>query len=339
MKITKTKIFCDIAELKQIKKFNKKKIVKGFTTNPSLMKSAGAKNYKDYSKKILRICPNKPVSLEVFADDYENIKDQALKINTWGKNVYVKIPVTNTKGVFMGKIIKELNNMNIKLNITAVYNFKQTEKILKLINKKSKVIISIFAGRAGDTGKDPLPEFKKSIYLAKKFKNVEILWASVREPYNYTQAKQLGCHIITIPPSTIEKIEKFGKSFDQLTQETVKAFYKDAKTASFKIQLKYKKNFSLNKTDTLSSVAPFRIVNIGNSKKIKLLDFIKSIEANLGKKALRNYMPMQKGDVFMTLANTKLLKKLTGTIPKTNYKEGVRKFIKWYLDYYGKQNF
>jgi len=152
-----------------------------------------------------------------------------------GKNVYVKIPVTNSKGVFMGKIIKELNNMNIKLNITAVYNFKQTEKILKLINKKSKVIISIFAGRAGDTGIDPLPEFKKSIYLAKKFKNVEILWASVREPYNYTQAKQLGCHIITIPPSIIKKIEKFGKSFNKLTQETVKAFFKDAKTANFKI--------------------------------------------------------------------------------------------------------
>ena len=235
MKNIKTKIFCDIAELKQIRKFNKKKIVKGFTTNPSLMKSAGAKNYKDYSKKILRICPNKPVSLEVFADDYENIKDQALKINTWGKNVYVKIPVTNSKGVFMGKIIKELNNMNIKLNITAVYNFKQTEKILKLINKKSKVIISIFAGRAGDTGKDPVPEFKKSISLAKKFKNVEILWASVREPYNYIQAKQLGCNIITVPPSTIEKIEKFGKSFDQLTLETVKSFYKDAKSAGFKI--------------------------------------------------------------------------------------------------------
>ena len=235
MKKIKTKIFCDIAELKQIRKFNKKKIVKGFTTNPSLMKSAGAKNYKDYSKKILRICPNKPVSLEVFADDYENIKDQALKINTWGKNVYVKIPVTNSKGVFMGKIIKELNNMNIKLNITAVYNFKQTEKILKLINKKSKVIISIFAGRAGDTGKDPVPEFKKSISLAKKFKNVEILWASVREPYNYIQAKQLGCNIITVPPSTIEKIEKFGKSFDQLTLETVKSFYKDAKSAGFKI--------------------------------------------------------------------------------------------------------
>ena len=231
----KTKIFCDIAELKLIKKFNKKSIVKGFTTNPTLMKKAGAKDYKAYSKKILKICPDKPVSLEVFADDYNSMRSQALKINTWGKNVYVKIPVTNSKGIFMGKIIKELNNKNIKLNITAIYNFKQTQKILKLINKKSKVIISIFAGRAGDTGKDPVPEFKKSIFLAKKFKNVEILWASVREPYNYIQAKQLGCHIITIPPETIEKIEKFGKSFDQLTKETVKAFYKDAQSAGFKI--------------------------------------------------------------------------------------------------------
>ena len=231
----KTKIFCDIAELKLINKFNKKKIVKGFTTNPSLMKKAGAKNYKTYSKEILKICPNKPVSLEVFADDHTNMRIQALKINTWGKNVYVKIPVSNSKGVFMGKLIKELNNLNIKLNITAVYSSVQTKKILKLLNKKSKVIISIFAGRAGDTGKDPVPEFKKSISLAKKFKNVEILWASVREPYNFIQAKQLGCHIITVPPATIEKIENFGKSFDKLTKETVKAFYSDAKSAGFKI--------------------------------------------------------------------------------------------------------
>ena len=229
------KIFCDIADLESIKKFNKKSIVKGFTTNPSLMKKAGAKNYKTYSKEILKICPNKPVSLEVFADDYTNMKNQALKINNWGKNVYVKIPVSNSKGVFMGKLIKELNNLNIKLNITAVYSSVQTKKILKLLNKKSKVIISIFAGRAGDTGKDPIPEFKKSISLAKKFKNVEILWASVREPYNFIQAKQLGCHIITVPPATIEKIENFGKSFDKLTKETVKAFFSDAKSAGFKI--------------------------------------------------------------------------------------------------------
>jgi len=230
-----TKIYCDIAELSQIKKFNKKKIVKGFTTNPSLMRKAGAKDYKSYSKKILKICPNKPVSLEVFADDYINMRKQALKINMWGKNVYVKIPVCNSKGVFMGKIIKELNNKNIKLNITAVYSAKQTNRILKLINKKTKVIISIFAGRAGDTGKDPVPEIKRSINMAKKFKNVKILWASVREPYNYIQAKQLGCHIITIPPSTIEQIENFGKSFDELTINTVKAFLIDSKKSKFKI--------------------------------------------------------------------------------------------------------
>ena len=205
----KIKIFCDIAELDLIKKFNKKKIVKGFTTNPSLMRKAGAKDYKSYSKKILKICNNKPVSLEVFADDYMEMKKQAVQINAWARNVYVKVPVTNSKGKFMGKIIKELNSQNIKLNITAIYSAKQTKKILKLINKKTKVIISIFAGRAGDTGKDPVPEFKKSISLAKKFKNVEILWASVREPYNYTQAKNLGCHIITVPPATIEKIENF----------------------------------------------------------------------------------------------------------------------------------
>ena len=230
-----TKIFCDIAELDKIKKFNKKKIVKGFTTNPSLMRKAGARDYKKYSKTILKICNKKPVSLEVFADNLKDIKKQALLINKWGKNVYVKIPVVNSKGIFMGKAIRELNNKNIKLNITAVYTASQTKKILSLINKKTKLIISIFAGRAADTGKDPVPEFKKSIKMANKFKNVEILWASVREPYNYLQAKQLGCQIITIPPSTIEKIENFGKSFDKLTKETVKAFLADSKKSRFKI--------------------------------------------------------------------------------------------------------
>ena len=231
----KTKIFCDIAKLDQIKKFNKKKIVKGFTTNPSLMRKAGAKDYEAYSKKILKICKRKPVSLEVFSDlDQEMIK-QAYKINTWGKNVYVKIPVINSKGVFTGKVIKNLSDKNIKLNITAVYNAKNTQKILKFINKKTKVIISIFAGRAGDAGKDPIPEFKKSIRLSKKYKNVEILWASVREPYNYLQANQVGCHLITVPPEIIEKIEKFGKTFDRLSQETVKVFLNDSKKSKFKI--------------------------------------------------------------------------------------------------------
>ena len=229
------KIFCDIADINLVKKFNKKKIVKGFTTNPSLMRKAGARDYQIYSKQILKVCNNKPISFEVFADDQKSMIEQGEKINSWGRNVYVKVPVVNSKNQFSGKVIKELNDQNIKLNITAVYTAKQTEKILKKINKKTKVIISIFAGRAGDTGKDPVPEFVKSIKLAKSFKNVEILWASVREPYNYIQAKQLGCHIITIPPSIIDKIQKFGKSFDQLTIETVKAFLIDSNKSKFKI--------------------------------------------------------------------------------------------------------
>ena len=231
----KTKIFCDIAEYSLIKKFNKKKIVKGFTTNPSLMRKAGARDYKEYCKKILKICKNKPISFEVFGDDDFSMTDQALKINKWGHNVYVKVPVVNSNNKFTGKVIKNLNSRKIKLNITAVYSAKQTKKILKVIDKKTKVIISIFAGRAGDTGKDPLPEFKKSILLAKKFKNVEILWASVREPYNFLQSNQIGCHIITVPPSIIEKIEKFGKTFDQLTKETVKTFLIDSRKSKFKI--------------------------------------------------------------------------------------------------------
>jgi len=229
------KVFCDSADHKIIKKFSKNNLVKGFTTNPSLMRNAGAKNYKQYSLRLLKSSNNKPISFEVFSDNFEHMLKQANKINSWGKNVYVKIPVINSKNIFMGKIIKELNQENIKINITAVYSFAQIKKILKLINKKTKVIISIFAGRAGDTGKDPIPEFKKSIQLAKKFKNVEILWASVREPYNYLQAKQLGCQIITVPPSIIEKIEKFGKSFNQLSLETVKGFLKDSKKSKFKI--------------------------------------------------------------------------------------------------------
>jgi len=230
-----TKIFCDIADLNLIKKFNKKKIVKGFTTNPSLMRKAGAKDYKSYSKQILKVCRKKPISFEVFADNFDAMINQGKKINTWGRNIYVKVPVVNSNNKFTGKVIKELNSRNIKLNITAVYTAKQTKKILKYINKKTKVIISIFAGRAGDTGKDPVPEFKKSLKMAKRFKNVEILWASVREPYNYIQAKQLGCHIITIPPSIIEKIDMFGKSFEELTKETVKAFLVDSRKSKFKI--------------------------------------------------------------------------------------------------------
>ena len=229
-----TKIFCDIADIKLIKKFDKKKIVKGFTTNPSLMRKAGAKNYKNYSEKILKIT-KKPVSFEVFADSESDMIDQGRKIEKWGRNVFVKVPIVNSKGKFMGRVIKTLNNEKIKLNVTAVYTSSQTKKILKNIDKKTKVIISIFAGRMGDTGKDPLPEFKKSINLSKNYKNVSILWASTREAYNFTQARQLKCDIITIPPSLIEKIEIFGNTFDQLTKQTVNGFLADSRKSNFKI--------------------------------------------------------------------------------------------------------
>ena len=199
------------------------------------MRLAGAKNYKNYSLKILKICKKKPISFEVFADNLKDMLKQAYEINSWGKNVYVKIPVVNSKGVFTGPVIKELSDKGIKLNITAVYTFEQTEKIFKKLNKKTKSIISIFAGRMADKGKDPLPIFKKSISLTKKNKNIEILWASTREAYNFIQAKQLNCNIITMPPKVINQIEGFGKSFKSMTLDTVKGFLTDSKKSRFSL--------------------------------------------------------------------------------------------------------
>ena len=230
-----TKIYCDSADYKIIKKYNKYNLVKGFTTNPSLMRLAGAKNYKDYSKKILKICKNKPISFEVFSDDLNSMINQAYLINSWAKNVYVKIPVVNSRGKFTGKVIKELSDKGVKLNITAVYTFEQVKKIYKLLNKNTKSIISIFAGRMSDTGKDPIPVFKNSLSLTKKNKNIMILWASTREAYNFIQAKKLGSNIITMPPKIIDQIKNFGKSYKSLTINTVKNFLIDSKKSRFKI--------------------------------------------------------------------------------------------------------
>ena len=231
----KTKIFCDSANFQIIKKFNNNSLVSGFTTNPSLMRVSGAKNYKNYSLKLLKVCKKKPISLEVFGDSFEEMLTQAMKINSWGKNVYVKIPVVNSRGLFSGKVIRRLSEKGVKLNITAVYTVNQVKKILKSINKNSKTIISIFSGRMGDVGKDPVPIIKKSVTLTKKLKNVAILWASTREAYNYLQSKNCGCSIITMPPSIIQKISKFGKTYQELTLDTVRKFLKDSKDSNFKI--------------------------------------------------------------------------------------------------------
>ena len=231
----KTKIFCDSADFTTIKKLNNNSLVSGFTTNPSLMKLSGAKNYRNYSLKLLKVCKKKPISLEVFGDTFAQMLEQAMIINSWGKNVYVKIPVVNSKGLFSGKVIKTLSQKGIKLNITAVYTVNQVKKILKSINKNSKIIISIFSGRMSDVGKDPVPIIKESVRLTKKMKKVEILWASTREAYNYLQAKKCGCSIITMPPAIIQKISKFGKTYKELTLDTVKKFLKDSRDSDFKI--------------------------------------------------------------------------------------------------------
>ena len=231
----KTKIFCDSANFQIIKKFNNNSLVSGFTTNPSLMRLAGAKNYKNYSLKLLKVCKKKPISLEVFGDSFEEMLTQAMIINSWGKNVYVKIPVDNSRGFFSGKVIKVLSEKKIKLNITAVYTVSQVKKIIQSINKQQQDKHHKINRRMGDVGKDPVPIIKKSVTLTKKLKNVAILWASTRDAYNYLQSKNCGCSIITMPPSIIQKISKFGKTYQELTLDTVKKFLKDSKDSNFKI--------------------------------------------------------------------------------------------------------
>ena len=231
----KIKIFADGANIKEMFSLNDKKYISGLTTNPSLMKQQNINDYKTFAKKILKKIKKKPLSFEVTSDTLEEMEKQAIEISSWSKNIYVKIPFLNSKGMKTTRLIKKLSQKGIKINVTALFTIQQVKNVLKSLDKNSVAYLSIFAGRIADTGVDPAPIIKKSVKLSKKFKNVEILWASVREPYNYLQAKQLGCHIITIPPSIILKIEKFGKTFDQLTKETVKAFLIDSKKSRFKI--------------------------------------------------------------------------------------------------------
>ena len=231
-----TQVFCDIADLKTINEFSKKKIVKGFTTNPSLFRKAGAKNYQIHSKKIINLSSKKPISLEVFADDPDNMISQALKINSWSKNIYVKIPIINTKGKKLTKLISKLNQENIKLNITAVFTLSQIKSIKEAIkNKKSPVIVSIFCGRIADCGIDPEPIIVEAKKIFKNFKNIKILWASVRETFNYTQATRTKTDIITVPPKFIEKIRTRKLTLENFSKVTVKQFFLDGKKSNFKI--------------------------------------------------------------------------------------------------------
>ena len=232
------KIFADGASYKQIINQNEINWISGFTTNPTLMKKNGINNYKGFAIDVLSKVHNKPISFEVFSDDLSEMYDQALEISSWGENVNVKIPISNTKGEFTYEIIEKLNNQKIKTNITAIFSYSNVEKIAQCLNDSTYTIISIFAGRIADTGVDPANVISKSVELFKARKNIDILWASPREVLNIFQADELGCDIITIADDIFKKIPNIGKDLDKFSLETVKMFYDDAVSSDFKIEIK-----------------------------------------------------------------------------------------------------
>ncbi len=235
LKKFRTNIFADSANIREIKILNKLGYIKGFTTNPTLIKNNSIKDYSSFSKKMIKEIGNKPVSFEVVSDDLQEIEKQALKISSWGKNVYVKIPITNTKKVSTNEIIKNLNNKNIKLNITAITTFEQVKLLKKVINFKTPTYISIFAGRIADTGRDPKIIIKKSIKIFRRNKNVKFIWASPRQIFNLIEAEETGCHIITLTNDILNKIKFLNKDLNDYSLETVKMFYDDAIKSKLKI--------------------------------------------------------------------------------------------------------
>jgi len=231
----KIQIYLDGANTSDFKKYKNNRLIKGFTTNPSLMRKAGVKDYEKFCKQSLKIIINKPISFEIFADETKEIENQAKKIATWGKNIFVKIPVINTKNKSNSKLIGKMNMAGVKINVTAVFTIEQTKKILKYIGKKTPLIISVFSGRIADTGLNPSKDILRHIKISKNYPNVKILWASVREVYNIVQAESVNCDIITIPAAIFEKLNLLNKNLTLFSVETVKTFYEDAKTSKFKI--------------------------------------------------------------------------------------------------------
>ena len=235
MKKLKIKIFADGADTKHILALSKKKYIKGLTTNPSLMRASGVKNYELFAKNVLKKIKKKPISLEVFSDDFFEMEKQAIKINSWGKNVYVKIPITNSKGKSSFNLIRKLSNRGIKLNVTAITTIQQIIKLKKFLNKNVPCVISVFAGRIADTGRDPIPYMKKAIQTFKNYKLAEVLWASTREILNIIQANNIGCHIITVPPNLLNKINLLNYNLKKYFLDKEKNFYIDAKKSNYKI--------------------------------------------------------------------------------------------------------
>lgn len=235
MKIDNIKIFADGADLNSINKLNKNPIISGFTTNPTLMKSAGITNYKEFALSVLNNIKDKPISFEVFADDINEMKKQAIEIASWAENVNVKIPITNTKKESTVDLISELTQEGITCNVTAIFTTKQVKDLLLNLNKTSKVIISVFAGRIADTGIDPIEIMSESSKIIKDYENAELLWASPREILNIFQAISSNCDIITVPDNLLSKLNNIGKNLEDFSLETVKMFYNDAIKAGYSI--------------------------------------------------------------------------------------------------------
>lgn len=231
----KIKIFADGADLSSIQKLNDNSYISGFTTNPTLMKKAGVTDYKNFAVQALKFVNDKPISFEVFSDEIIEMEKQAREIASWGKNIFIKIPITNSKGEKTSKLVESLTKDSIKCNVTAVFTLDQVKDIYDVVDNNTETIISVFAGRIADSGLNPIDIMERSIKICKPKKKIEILWASTREVYNIIQAENIGCHIITVPHLILKKIDGLGKDLNQLSLETVQSFLSDAQNAGFKI--------------------------------------------------------------------------------------------------------
>ncbi|MFL5003025.1 MAG: transaldolase [Xanthobacteraceae bacterium] len=231
----KVKIFADGADFDSIVKLSSNPIVKGFTTNPSLVRKAGVTDYEEFGRKLLAAVPNRPVSLEVFADDFAEMARQARAIATWGPNVNVKIPVTNTKKEFSGELIRELSGDGVVVNVTAILTLDQVRRVTACLSPKTPAIVSVFAGRIADTGVDPLPLMAEAVSILKARPKAELIWASPRELLNIFQADEIGCHIITVTNDILNKLSLVDKDLEAYSLETVEMFRRDALAAGFTI--------------------------------------------------------------------------------------------------------
>lgn len=227
------KVFADGADKSGMLEMYKNPLISGFTTNPTLMKKAGIKDYKAFALDILSVIKDKPISFEVFSDDFDEMESQAMKIASWGENVYVKIPVTNTKGKSSVELIRKLSDNGVKVNVTAMMTVDQVKSVLPALKNSPGAYVSIFAGRIADTGRDPLPIMKEAVSVLKRHDNVELIWASPRELYNVIQANDIGCHIITATNDILKKLKLIGKELTQYSLETVQMFYNDARSVGY----------------------------------------------------------------------------------------------------------